>query len=454
MSKRILYNFASRSRPDAFFTTLRNIRDFSSSGNYFVVAKLDDDDPAWTDYRHLLPRWKEVSAVGGKSTSKVDAINRDITGEYDIIVNISDDQRFTIPGFDDIIRKYCHLDSFVHFPDAYKKAACSTMSIIGRHYFNRTGLIYNPAYYSLWCDTEATEVAKLLGCYVYVPQIIFEHKHPTTTAGAEWDDLYRRNNTYKQDQKVYLQRRDNNFDLPFERTPYLLIKYATRGRWRLFFEAVDNIYATIRTNQFKILVSADYDDVEMNSNEVRQWCKRYPNVELHYGDHKSKVEAINAHMDPKTRWYWSIVMSDDMRFVEYGWDYKMLGSIQAVFGDSTDFFAHFNDGYVGDKLPTMNICGKKYERRFGYFYHPSYKSVSCDAENMYVARMLGKYHYFPEVYFNHLHPANLKEPSDHIYRRNHGYGEADTENYFARLKHGFGLGASALPEELEQYLTT
>lgn len=429
-----------------------------SSANYFnFLIKLDEDDPELSIYESYLKDYQYVQNVDlcisvSNSLSKIDAINRDVqlAIEWDVICNVSDDQRFTVKGFDDIIRQHCDRDTFVHFPDSYKRASCSTMSIMGRDYYDRTKQVYNPGYYSLWADVEATEVAKLLGCYKYVPKMIFEHIHYST--GAPMDDLYRRNNTYKADRAIYMNRRTNNFGLG-ERDPFLLIKYATRGRWRQFFAAIDNIYATIRTNQFKILVSADLDDVEMNCPEVIEFCKRYHNVELSYGYHSNKVNAINAGFNPLTQWKWCVNMSDDMTFVEPGWDYKMLEQIRSVWQTGWDWFAHFNDGFVADLLPTLNVCGRDYYNRFHYIYHPSYKSVSCDAENMFVAQMLGRYAYFEDIYFHHDHPSNLKQPSDYIYRRNHDYGEADTVNYFERLRRLFEVKSPVLiPEQIKPYL--
>lgn len=453
MNERILYNFPSRERATAFFEVLDNIRQLSASDNYIIVVKLDDDDPLLFEYTKGLKEYPEVyHIVIDSHKSKIQAINNKIHDDgYDILVNLSDDQRFTVKGFDNIIREHCKPDTFVHFPESYKKAACSVMSIMHRDYFNRTGYIYNSAYYSLWADIEATEISKLLGCYVYVPKTIFKHIHYST--GIPKDALYVRNNTYKKDRIVYLQRRERNFDLPFPKTPYLLIKLATRGRWRQFFDVIDNLYATVKTNQFKIVVSADYDDVEINSPEVREWVKRYPNVELHYGYNKSKIEAINANFNPDTKWNWVINMSDDMLFVEYGWDYKMLEDIRKIWSEGWDWFAHFNDNYVGDKLPTMSIMGREYYDRFSYIYYPGYKSVSCDAEAMYVSQLLGKHHYFDSVYFSHEHPANTKSPSDYIYRRNHQFGEADTKLYFDRLKRLFDVeNPIMIPEIIRQYL--
>jgi hypothetical protein len=404
MVGKILFNIASRQRVTAFYELLDNISATSASDNYVILAKIDNDDPYLSEYIEHC-EVKKVMRIVSDCVSKIDAINRSIpTTDWDIIVNVSDDQRFTVKGFDDIIRHHIKDKGFLHFRDNYKRAACSVMSIMSREYYEEQGYIYHPDYYSLWADMEATQIAKLKNDYKYIATPIADHNHYSTT-GIEKDSLYKRNDTYKRDRVVYEKRKSTNFDIPGD-YPFLLIKYPTRGRWRLFAAAIDNIYSTIRTHRFHIQVTADTDDVEMNSPEVRELVKRYPNVSIAYGLHKDKVHACNEGM--ATDWDWCLLMSDDMAFTRFGWDMDMWKSIRSVWPDGTDFFAHFNDGYVGDKLPTMNICGREYYDRFGYLYHPSYSSVSCDAENMFVAKMLGRYHYFDDVYFNHVHPANLK----------------------------------------------
>lgn len=452
----ILFNIASRERPEQFEELLYNIRDHAATEEYIIRAKLDNDDPFREHYSIILDRWPHVIPKWGQSYNKVHAINRDIpeTG-WSIMVNISDDQRFIVKGFDDIIRKAAtNKFAFLHFPDQYKRAACSTMSIMTYDYFMLTERkVYHEDYLSLWPDVEATDVAKMHGFYHYIPTIIARHDHYSTT-GRKKDALYKRNNTYKRDQSIYEMRKEKDFDLPElgNRMPNVLIKYPTRGRWRLFSEALDNIHSTIQTHKYQIQVTADIDDPEMNSNEVKELCKRYPRVSLVLDNHQSKIHACNSHM-PDGAFDMIVLMSDDMRFIQFGWDTGMWKEIRGVWPEGTDYFAHFNDSYVGRKLPTLNVCGRQFYDRFGYLYHPSYKSVSCDAENMYVAQMLGLYDYFDTVYFTHDHPANLKQPSDYIYRRNHYWGPGDTENYFKRMRENFGLPAEYhLPRELKQYI--
>lgn len=230
----------------------------------------------------------------------------------------------------------------------------------------------------------------------------------------------------------------------------LIINFASRGRKQQFFQSLENITKTILTTDYKIIASFDYGDV-MDSDEVRETIKLlYPKVEIVYGEHTSKVDAINrtSHLFGEFRWL--LNHSDDMVYLDRAWDYKMLWQITSVWGDSTDFFAHFSDGFVHDKLPTLNICGYDYYKRSNYIYHPSYGSVSCDAENFFVAKMLGRWHYFPEVYFHHIHPANTPFPVDGTYRGNDKFGSADTKNYFERMSHLFYVDKPVMiPDEIK-----
>lgn len=215
----ICYSFASRSRPDRFFQTLDNIIAMSASDNFFIVAKLDEDDMTMNDplIKERLLSYPMVIVKWGMSQSKIHAINRDLVDipDWAIIVCASDDMRFRTHGFDDIIRKHMpeNLDAFIHCPDDYAKDRICTVSILGKRYYQRDGYIYHSDYFSMWCDDEATEVAKRRGCYIYLPEVSIEHLHYTNDRKAVKDELYWRNDTYNKDKEVFEQRKARGFDL-------------------------------------------------------------------------------------------------------------------------------------------------------------------------------------------------------------------------------------------------
>jgi hypothetical protein len=183
------------------------------------VAKLDDDDATMNneEVKKRIAGYRNVYIKWGTSTSKIHAINRDLdtVPDWAILVNASDDMRFRTFGFDDIIRKHMpeNLDGFLHAYDDYAKDRVCTVSIIGKRYYQRDGYVYHGDYYSMFCDDEATEVAKRRGCYIHVPDVSIEHLHYTNNRKAVKDELYWRNDTYNKDQEIFELRKARGFDL-------------------------------------------------------------------------------------------------------------------------------------------------------------------------------------------------------------------------------------------------
>lgn len=219
MSKHILYNLASRSRPDRLRDTISRIKSLAKDHNHTILVKLDVDDPNNYDDLYHKPN---IEIALGKSVSKVHAINRSIHLDgWDILVNVSDDTKFTAQGFDNIIRQHCGEDDFVLFPEPFadgqvvkgKNERISVMSIMGNKYYNRFGYVYHPDYASLFCDNEATQVARILGRLKEVEVNIFYHEHPA--AGYKVNDgQYRHTESFwESDKQLYFKRKENNFNI-------------------------------------------------------------------------------------------------------------------------------------------------------------------------------------------------------------------------------------------------
>lgn len=215
----ICYSYASRQRPERFFEGLDNIVAMSASPDYFIVVKLDDDDTTMNNDEvkaRIATQYPMVQIKWGSSTSKIHAINRDLPADgWEIMICMSDDMRFLTYGFDDFIRAAMpdNLDGFIHCFDDYAKHKVCTVSILGRTYYERDGVIYQPCYYSMWSDNEATEVSIIRGCYIQVREVKIEHLHYTNNAKAKKDPLYWRNDTYNQDKAIYLERQAKNFGI-------------------------------------------------------------------------------------------------------------------------------------------------------------------------------------------------------------------------------------------------
>lgn len=219
MNQKILFNLASRSRPEKFRRLVREINSLCVSDNHTICAKVDLDDPLAELYK--LNNQNVVYQLGF-SLNKIHAINRDIPKEgWDIIVDVSDDFVITRKGFDNVIRKYCGPDDCLHFPEPFanKQSRLNRnddiiiMAVMGKDYFNRFGYIYNPCYKSLFCDNELTAVAKKLGRYKLINQQIFYHAHPQAGFGKADEQTKFTESFWKEDEKVYNERKQLNFPI-------------------------------------------------------------------------------------------------------------------------------------------------------------------------------------------------------------------------------------------------
>lgn len=270
----ITYLFPSRSRPDKFFACLKNIRDFSVSENYEIIAVLDTDDTTMYNSGILLRGMSlanNIHCCYGTSTGKIHACNREVArikSDTDIVCLHSDDFIFNKIGFDNDIREAFtnEFKGLAHFPDGrvehrpqkkhavefhswidkskwrpdpngkfnngiegyYKTTAelydlyelelnqkLVTYPVMHKSYLDRFGYIYHPDYKSVMCDQEMTEVAKILWQYRYIGKKIMEHQHYRWGFG-EADELMKHNDSqemYDNDRLIFEQRQAINFGI-------------------------------------------------------------------------------------------------------------------------------------------------------------------------------------------------------------------------------------------------
>lgn len=211
----ILYKLTSRSRPAKMYKVYKSVAD-NAVLNWVMILSIDSDDSVTLNSEELKQMaWdKRVSIHTGTSKNKIDAINRDVPKiGWDILVNLSDDQVFTVKGFDKVIAEHCTNSTFLHLPDGYVNERLATMSIMSKSYYDMFGYIYHPDYASLWCDNEAMEVAQALGCYKYVNEHIFTHEHPAWTGEKPDAQLEHTQKFYRQDERTYRKRKSLGFPL-------------------------------------------------------------------------------------------------------------------------------------------------------------------------------------------------------------------------------------------------
>lgn len=217
---KILFKYPSRGRVDRFFDGLDSIyNNLVDTKNFHVSCTFDDDDiMVSAETTERIGRYPNLSVKGGSSESKIHAINRDMPDyDWDILIVMSDDMRFTFYGFDEIIRGCFDtgLDVFAHLPDHDEKEI-STLYVAGRDFYNHFGFIYDPAYKSLFCDVELMEIAKEMGKYLYVGiPGLFEHLLPAY-GHLPADEMWTRQQEigWTVDQKTYLDRKSKRLSNP------------------------------------------------------------------------------------------------------------------------------------------------------------------------------------------------------------------------------------------------
>ena len=203
---KILFKYATRSRPFSFKEGLHSIIDNVKSMDYNIMITYDTDDETMKGVEIPICN---VIMNPGTSISKIHAINRGLQygGNWDILVCMSDDMRFIQKHFDMEIRedmkfRFPDLDGCLHYPDQYQGENCMTMSIMGRKYFERQGFIYDPRFESLWCDIVEQEKATIAGKRRYIEKRLFDHLHPSFN-GKPYDAQLQKTESWEVRQRDY-----------------------------------------------------------------------------------------------------------------------------------------------------------------------------------------------------------------------------------------------------------
>lgn len=224
------------------------------------------------------------------------------------------------------------------------------------------------------------------------------------------------------------------------RVPKILFKYPSRGRREDFFDGLDSIVNNMQdTKNYMISCTLDDDDQVMHTMDVMQKLEEYKQVcDLHirWGRSSSKIHAVNRDVPVSRYWDIIVVMSDDMRIRFYGFDTILRMFLGQNVGEDGGLI-HIPDQDAKQHLATMYIATRKFYDRFGYIYHPSYKSLWCDNEIMDIARMFGWYYYndCPGL-IEHLNPAyaHNNKPKDAMFIEQQSYWGVDEANYWSRKR--------------------
>lgn len=227
----------------------------------------------------------------------------------------------------------------------------------------------------------------------------------------------------------------------------LLIKIPTRERFSDFFSTLDKYYNNLSyTIPYEFIISCDKDDPIMNSEKAKRKFKEYPNLKVYYCKNKSKIEACNNNIKEQN-FDILLLASDDMIPIKKNFDLEIVTHMLQHF-PNLDGIIQYDDGYNGEYLDTLPIMGINFYNKFGYVYHPSYKSLFCDAEMTSVARMLNKIVYIDEIIIKHFNPAIGNKKNDALYAKNNKFFSQDFKLFLTRQNNFFDLKKSEIINDI------
>lgn len=220
----------------------------------------------------------------------------------------------------------------------------------------------------------------------------------------------------------------------------ILVKFPSRSRPDRFFRSLDSLYQLCYApEKMYVLVSADVDDgTMMNSYVYTKIVSEYKNIKVVYGKSESKIHAVNRDINnladfwPEAAdWDIIVVVSDDMHMILNGWDEVIRMEMMANFPHG-DGYLHFMEKDTKGVLNVMEINHRTFYERFGFIYHPSYKSLWCDNEKTELAKMMRRYKYIDMQIFVHENPAYGYIERDELFDRQQEFWGEDEANFLAR----------------------
>lgn len=224
---RILLKCPTRSRPARVLKTLGAYVRLAARPDLLGVAvSCDIDDPTMantTDLQRVLSPCVWSRIFYGSNPNKIAACNanmQDVDWDWDIVVLVSDDMMPQIRGYDEVLRthmmsRFPDRNGILWFDDGCQGHNLNTLCVFGRTFYDQRGVIYDPAYKSLFCDTELTDHCRsqYANRCLYVPYCIIRHEHPGAGYAQYMDALYVRNQKYwNQDMYTYISRKTYAYD--------------------------------------------------------------------------------------------------------------------------------------------------------------------------------------------------------------------------------------------------
>jgi hypothetical protein len=218
----------------------------------------------------------------------------------------------------------------------------------------------------------------------------------------------------------------------------IILKYPTKSRPDLFLDTFTKYMEASTTGLVAPVITIDYSDILMNNAKMIRWMREM-GAEVHVGNSKTKVQAINANI-PKDQWDILVLASDDHVPVEKGWDERIVQDMDTLEEPRLLWYRDVRQQQaIGEqRVCFMPVMNRSLYDRFGYIYHPSYRSFWCDNEQTEVCERDGYIRRIDHELFRNESPdwgGTIKR--DSLYRTNSKWYRVDQATYERRKQQGF-----------------
>ncbi|MDP5065527.1 MAG: hypothetical protein NWQ24_12685 [Haliea sp.] len=219
----------------------------------------------------------------------------------------------------------------------------------------------------------------------------------------------------------------------------VLLKYPTRERPEQFIENIKKWESMLSpSNEYHWLITIDQDDPSMGFLINDRSMLTHPHTVVTM-EPAGKIAACNFGVNEilETHHFDMIwLVSDDMKPMIQDFDVEIEYEMNTHYPDY-DGAVHINDGLQGIRLCTFSCMGVPYYKRYGYLYHPDYKSTHCDDEYTQLAWAHRRMLWIPTCLVKHEWVGLSKNP-DALHKKNHALmTSVDQETYNKRIRSGF-----------------
>ncbi len=173
-------------------------------------------------------------------------------------------------------------------------------------------------------------------------------------------------------------------------SPNLLIKIYTKNNPEKFFTTLDKYYKNLSNKvPYHFLITCDKDDLTMNCSKTIKKLVNFPNLTLHFNSNKTISDGFNSGINKFIDWFdILLVVPDEVEPIINEYDKIITDSLLDHHSDY-DGVLNFQIN-SNSSINITPVIGKKFYKRFGYVFNPTYKSSYYDHELTYVSRILGK----------------------------------------------------------------